>query len=97
MAGHPAHVNVGRIECPERAQRVEGPVMAPPTYFVYIVRCADGSYYSGVTTDLQTRVSTHNSGQGAAWTAARRPVVLVYHEPALDERRALARERQIKG
>jgi putative endonuclease len=67
------------------------------SHFVYILLCADGSYYIGQTTDLEARVSQHNAGQGAAWTAARRPVRLVFHEFAADAIQAAQRERQIKG
>lgn len=49
-------------------------------WFTYIVRCSDGSLYTGVTNDLRKRLQTHNSGQGAKYTAGRQPVVLVYHE-----------------
>jgi putative endonuclease len=46
--------------------------------WVYIVRCADGSYYVGSTNDLRARVRQHNEGGGAKYTASRRPVVLVW-------------------
>ena len=51
-------------------------------WFVYILRCADDSLYTGITTDLKRRVAEHNSGAsaGARYTRARRPVTLVYHE-----------------
>jgi len=48
--------------------------------FVYLVRCADGTLYAGWTTDLQKRVTVHNSGKGARYTRGRRPVQLVYWE-----------------
>jgi predicted GIY-YIG superfamily endonuclease len=70
---------------------------ADSLFFVYILRCADGSLYVGHTTDLQQRVKVHNDGAGAAWTACRRPVELVYSERALDECRAVRRESQLKG
>ena len=51
-------------------------------WFVYIVRCADGSLYTGITTNLERRVAEHNAGEsaGARYTRSRRPVTLVYHE-----------------
>jgi predicted GIY-YIG superfamily endonuclease len=65
-------------------------------YFVYIVQCADGSFYVGHTADLEERVKLHNEGRGALWTACRRPVVLAYQERQASEERAIARERQLK-
>jgi predicted GIY-YIG superfamily endonuclease len=67
-----------------------------PRFFVYILRCSDGSFYVGHTVDLETRVNAHNEGRGALWTACRRPVTLVYQEPHASEASAIARERQIK-
>ena len=65
-------------------------------HFVYILKCADGSFYVGSATDLEDRLKRHNSGNGAVFTALRRPVKLVYQEPYkyLDD--AIKRERQIK-
>ena len=66
------------------------------SWFIYILRCNDGSYYVGHTEDVQARVQRHQDGRGAAWTAARRPVSLVFEEEHLSEVSAVARERQIK-
>jgi predicted GIY-YIG superfamily endonuclease len=66
------------------------------SFFVYILRCADGSFYVGHTTNLEQRVAIHNQGKGATWTACRRPVELVYHENFASEIKAIARERQLK-
>jgi predicted GIY-YIG superfamily endonuclease len=65
-------------------------------FFVYILRCADGSFYVGHTVNVSARIQTHNEGRGAFWTARRRPVTLVYQESALSEAEAVAREHQIK-
>ncbi len=65
-------------------------------YTVYILRCADGTLYTGVTRDLKRRVAVHNSGKGAKYTRARLPVVSVYHETADGRAAAQSRERQIK-
>jgi predicted GIY-YIG superfamily endonuclease len=65
-------------------------------WVVYIVRCADGTLYTGRTENVDNRVTTHNAGNGAAWTAARRPAVLVYQEQCASELEAIAREQQIK-
>jgi len=63
---------------------------------VYIVQCRDGSLYTGITTDLDKRIAAHNAGHGAKYTKARRPVCLVYCEPAADRRHANQREYAIK-
>ena len=47
------------------------------SHHVYVVRCADGTLYTGYTTDIERRVATHNRGRGARYTAARRPVTLI--------------------
>lgn len=51
-------------------------------YFVYLLRCADGTLYTGCTNDLDRRLAAHNAGKGAKYTRSRRPVVLVYREQA---------------
>jgi uncharacterized protein (TIGR02453 family) len=66
-------------------------------WYVYLVRCADGTLYTGVTTDLEGRERTHNRGRGAAYTRSRLPVAIVHAEPALDRGAALRRELAIKG
>jgi predicted GIY-YIG superfamily endonuclease len=66
------------------------------SFFVYIVRCSDDSFYVGHTSNVEDRINLHNEGRGAVWTACRRPVVLVYQEKCLSEERAVARERQLK-
>jgi uncharacterized protein (TIGR02453 family) len=65
-------------------------------WFVYLARCADGSLYTGVTTDPARRERAHNEGRGAAYTRSRRPVRLVHLEPARDRGAALRRELVIK-
>jgi uncharacterized protein (TIGR02453 family) len=66
------------------------------SWAVYLVRCADGSLYTGVATDVARRVAEHNAGTGARYTRARRPVVLVHQEPAPDRPAALRREYALK-
>lgn len=64
---------------------------------VYILRCADGSYYTGWTNDLAARLAAHNRGSGGAkYTRSRRPVHLVYGEILPDKGMAMKREAQIK-
>ncbi|MEZ5564772.1 MAG: GIY-YIG nuclease family protein [Gammaproteobacteria bacterium] len=65
-------------------------------WHVYMVRCAGGSLYTGIARNVSKRVAQHNAGTGAAYTRARRPVVLVHQEPAPDRGSALRREAAIK-
>lgn len=65
-------------------------------WYVYILKCADRSLYTGVATDIRARLSLHNTGKGAKYTRGRRPVVLVYQEIAADRGAALRREAAIK-
>jgi predicted GIY-YIG superfamily endonuclease len=65
-------------------------------HFVYIVRCADGTLYTGYARDPHERTAVHNTGKGAKYTASRRPVALVYSEPCESLGGALRREIQIK-
>ncbi len=66
-------------------------------WHVYIVRCRDGTYYTGIAKNLMTRISAHNSERGGArYTRSRRPVLLVYMEPAESRSAAAKREYQIK-
>lgn len=64
--------------------------------FVYMVECADGTYYTGWTVDLAARVAAHNAGTGARYTRARRPVRLVYWERVADASAALRREASLR-
>lgn len=72
--------------------------MTADAWQVYIVRCADGSLYTGIARDLDRRIAEHNAdkGAGASYTRSRRPVRLVYREPAPDRSAASKREYQIK-
>jgi len=66
--------------------------------FVYIVECRDGSFYTGVTNDLDRRIAEHNEGDNPkSYTYRRRPVKLVYFEDHSDPYYAIGREKQIKG
>jgi putative endonuclease len=64
--------------------------------FCYIVECADGTLYTGWTTDPEHRLTMHNKGLGARYTKMRRPVKLVYVEEQPDRRAAIKREMAIK-
>lgn len=67
-------------------------------WFVYLVRCADNSLYTGITTDIARRLREHNgeTGGGSKYTLAKRPVILVYSELAKTRSQALKREAAIK-
>jgi putative endonuclease len=71
--------------------------MSDTPWFVYILRCADGSLYTGITKDITRRINEHNNGKlAAAYTRSRRPVKLVYSEECLDRSTAATREAEIK-
>lgn len=65
-------------------------------YYVYILQCRDGTFYTGITTDVARRLATHNSGKGAKYTRSRLPVRLVYQETQPDKSAALKREIAVK-
>jgi UV DNA damage endonuclease len=67
------------------------------TWFVYLLRCADGSLYTGITNDLPRRVEQHNAGIASRYTRSRLPVVLVYQEAQASRSLALKRELAIKA
>jgi predicted GIY-YIG superfamily endonuclease len=65
-------------------------------HYVYLVRCADGTLYTGYALDPHARERLHNSGRGAHYTACRRPVTLVYSESFGTKGDALKREHEVK-
>ena len=67
------------------------------TWYVYILRCGDGSLYTGIATDVQARLAQHRSGKGAKYTRGRGPLELVYTEECPDKSAALKRELAIKN
>jgi predicted GIY-YIG superfamily endonuclease len=67
------------------------------SFWVYLLRCADDSYYVGHTEDLETRIAQHQRGEVAGYTANRRPVLLVSAESLPTREDALRAERQVKG
>lgn len=64
--------------------------------YTYMIQCADGSLYTGWTTDLESRMIAHNQGIGAKYTRGRGPVRLVYSEAFATKGEALKREKEIK-
>ena len=70
--------------------------MSASSWFVYLLRCADGTLYTGITTDPGRRLAEHNAGVGARYTRARLPVALIHQESAADRSTASRREAAIK-
>lgn len=75
------------VKCDEKRKKLN---------YTYIVLCNDGSLYTGWTTDLERRISTHNRGEGARYTRSRLPVRLVYYEEFETKQEAMSREAKIK-
>jgi len=67
------------------------------TWKLYILRCGDGSLYTGITTDVEKRLEAHRSGKGAKYTRGRGPLELVYREECGTHSDALKRELEIKA
>ena len=66
-------------------------------WYLYIVRCSDGSFYTGITTDLEERIKRHNTGDGAKYTRARRPVRLIYAKKIDSKSEAKRKEIEVKS
>ena len=66
------------------------------TWYLYMLRCGDGSLYTGITTDVEKRLEAHRSGKGAKYTRGRGPFALRYQEVCQDHSAALKRELQVK-
>ena len=66
------------------------------TWKLYILRCGDGTLYTGITTDVEKRLEAHRTGKGAKYTRGRSPLELVYREECGDHSAALKRELEIK-
>ena len=66
-------------------------------WYLYILRCADGTLYTGITTDVAKRLEQHRSGKGAKYTRGRAPLELVYSEECGTHSHALKREHQVHG
>ncbi len=64
--------------------------------YTYIVKCSDGTFYTGWTNNLEKRIRDHNDGKGAKYTKSRRPVELVYYETFSQKEDAMRREYAIK-
>lgn len=66
-------------------------------WYLYILRCVDGTLYTGITTDVEARLEAHRSGKGAKYTRGRGPLELVYREECEDHSQALKRELAVKA
>ena len=71
--------------------------MTEKTWFLYILRCGDGTLYTGITTDVQARFAQHQAGKGAKYTRGRGPLEVVYTEECGDHSAALKRELAVKA
>ena len=83
-----------RMKMKERKRRSKLPGEA---WFVYILRCGDGTLYTGITKDVSRRCQQHNAGTASRYTRSRRPVRLFYQEPHPSQSSALKREAAIKA
>lgn len=81
---------------PKRSAKTLWKGERPVAWFVYMLRCRDGSLYTGCTDHVERRLAAHQSGKGAKYTRSRLPVELVYQEEAADRSAALRREAAIK-
>lgn len=66
-------------------------------HYVYVLECADGTFYTGYTTDVERRVDEHNAGEGAKYTRGRTPVSVVHVERFDSRSAAMSREHEIKS
>ena len=71
--------------------------MTNKPWMLYILRCGDGTLYTGITTDVEARLEAHRSGKGAKYTRGRGPLELVYREQCEDHSHALKRELAVKS
>ena len=69
----------------------------PDKWIVYILRCGDGTYYTGITNDMERRLEAHKSGKGAKYTRGRSPLEVVYTELQKTRSQASRREAEIKS
>ena len=71
--------------------------MTEKTWYLYILRCGDGTLYTGITTDVEARLAQHRAGKGAKYTRGRGPLEVVYTEECEDHSAALKRELAVKA
>jgi predicted GIY-YIG superfamily endonuclease len=80
-----------------RENRARARRTGSPIWYLYILRCGDGSFYTGVTTDIARRLDEHQEGRASRFTRTRRPVVLVHQEKCGSRSQALSRECVVKS
>ena len=80
-----------------KSGKPEGDAAGAAVWSLYILRCSDGSFYTGVTNDLDRRFRMHQNGKASRFTRTRRPVALVYSEPCGTRSQALTRECAVKA
>lgn len=93
IVGNREVVGLGEAAVEEEIEAIKKKIRP---YQVYIVKCSDGSYYTGISRDVQARVELHNRGKGAKYTNSRKPVHLVYAQPAPSRSAALKEEYRLK-
>jgi putative endonuclease len=81
----------------EKEEEPAPKVTAEAIWFLYILQCCDGSFYTGVTTDIGRRLREHEEGKASRYTRTRRPIVLVYQEECGTRAQSLARECAVKS
>ena len=88
----------GKLQCQPEADQPDRPHgrCGDMNWQVYIIHCSDGSFYTGITTDLERRFRQHASGHGAKYFRGRQPLHIVYHEQGHSRSSAASREAQIK-
>ncbi len=98
MKGTPEGKNCPATEgSPERSEgHHRKRILNMPNWILYIVKCKDGSLYTGITTDLEKRIKRHNEGRATKYTRARKPVKLIYNETCASESEARKREIEVK-
>ena len=85
-----------RALTPKRKKRLKKRAKEKP-WALYILGCGDGSFYTGVTNDIERRLKMHTSGRASRYTRTRRPVELLYQEPCRTRTQALVRELKVKA
>ncbi len=93
----------GRLDDPSRRpyrppqdERKNGRIDCMMDFYVYILKCSDGSYYVGHTDNIEKRISEHQSGSGEGYVSARLPITVVFVEPCASRGEALEAERKLK-
>ena len=73
------------------------PLAGTDPWYLYILQCHDGKFYTGITKDISRRLKRHNAGKGASFTRARLPVKIIYQETLIGRTEALLRELAVKS